>query len=308
MNIRWPTAFDLINLTSGTSKLLSINADTISSICRQFVVSRDTKRRCPRFRASGGPKRSLGWLPFKGRDVQISVDVITYRKRKFRFWHTRDIPLNGLKTGCFVEDARGRWYVVFQCAVADDLPTGNGEVGIDLGLKTLATLSDGSTVPALRHYRKYQSALAIQHRAGNKRRIRAIHAKIANARKHQLHEATTRIARENALIVVGNVNAAQLAKTRMAKSVFDAGWSMFRTQVAYKARRHNAVFREANERRTTVTCSSCGARSGPKGQKGLRIRRWTCSCGAEHDRDLNAALNILRIGLERQAPAEEIAA
>jgi len=308
MNARWPTTFDLINLTSGSSKLLGINADTISSVCLQFIVSRNAKRRCPRFRASGGPKRSLGWLPFKRRDVQITEDEITYRKRNFRFWKTRNIPLSGLKTGSFVEDARGRWYVVFQCEVADDLPAGTGKIGIDLGLKTLATCSDGSTIPALRHYRKYQSALAVQQRAGNKRRVRAIHAKIANARKHQIHEATTRIARENALIVVGNVNAAQLAKTRMAKSVLDASWSMFRNQLRYKASRHGARYDEADERGTTVTCSSCGARSGPKGIAGLRIRSWQCSCGAFHDRDQNAAMNILSFGLERQAPAEEIAA
>lgn len=311
MNVKWPTAFDLIKLTTGVSKLLGINADTIGSICFQFAASRDVKRRSPRFRASGGPKRSLGWVPFKGRDVQISGDVITYRKRKFRFWHTRDIPLDGLKTGCFVEDARGRWYVVFQCKVADDLPTGNGEVGIDLGLKTLATLSDGLTVPALRHYRKYQSALAIQQRAGNKRRVRAIHAKIANARRHQLHEASTRIARENALIVVGNVSAAKLVKTTMAKSVLDAGWYMLKSQLAYKARRHGARFIEVDERWTTQTCSRCGEipDSSPKGMGALGMRHWTCSgCGCSHDRDVNAARNILRVGLERQAPAEGIAA
>jgi transposase len=309
LNVRWPSAYDLINLCAGSSVLLGLHSDTIAATCRQFVTSRDARKRCPRFRVSLGPKRSLGWLPFVPRAVKTDGPQVTYLKRKFWFWGSRDIPLDGFKSGCFAQDARGRWYAVFQCEVAENLPAGTGEIGIDLGLKTLATCSDGTSIPALRHYRKYQSALAIQQRAGNKRRVRAIHAKIANARKHQLHEATTRIVRENALIVVGNVNAAQLAKTRMAKSVLDAGWSMFRNQLRYKtARRHGARYDEANERGTTVTCSSCGARSGPKGIAGLRIRSWQCSCGAVHDRDQNAALNILSFGLERQAPAEEIAA
>jgi putative transposase len=126
------------------------------------------------------------------------------------------------------------------CEVVDTLTTENGKIGIDLGLKAVATCSDGTTIPALRHYRRYQAALAIQQRAGNKKRVRAIHAKIANARRHHLHEWSTRIARNNELIVVGNVGAAKLAKTRMAKSVLDAGWSMLCNQLQYKASRHGA--------------------------------------------------------------------
>ncbi|HKJ61742.1 MAG TPA: transposase [Hyphomicrobiales bacterium] len=310
MNVRWPSGYDLIKLCTGSGALLGLHSDTVQTVCRQFAAARDAKRKCPRFRASIGPKRALGWLPFIPRAVQIDGSQVTYLKRRFWFWRSRDIPLDGFKSGCFTQDARGRWYVVFQCEVADNLPAGTGEIGIDLGLKTLATCSDGSIVPALRHYRKYQAALAIQQRAGNKRRVRAIHAKIANARKHQIHEATTRIARGNALIVVGNVNAAQLAKTRMAKSVFDASWSMFRNQLRYKASRHGAAYVDANERWTSQTCSRCGEipDSSPKGMGALGIRHWNCSgCGASHDRDVNAARNILRVGQERLAPVEEIA-
>jgi transposase len=308
MNVRWPSAYDLIKLCTGSAAPLGLHSDTVQTICRQFAASRDAKRKCPRFRASFGPKRNLGWMPFIPRAVQIDGPQVTYLKRRFWFWKSRGIPLEGFRSGCFVEDARGRWYVVFQCEVADDLLIGAGEIGIDLGLKTLATLSHGEPIPALRHYRQYEAALAIQQRAGNKRRVRAIHAKIANARKHQLHEATTRLVRDNALIVVGNVSSTKLAKTRMAKSVLDASWGMLRNQLRYKiARRPGARYVEADERWTSATCSSCGARSGPKGIAGLRIRSFECSdCGVVHDRDHNAAMNILSFGLERQAPVEEI--
>jgi len=303
---KWPSAFDLIKLCTGAGAMLGLHSDTVQTICREYAAKRDANRGHLKWRASFGSKRALGWIPFIPRAVKINGAHCTYLKRKFHFWKSREID-GQFKAGSFVQDARGRWYVCFQCEVADDLPTGNGKVGIDLGLKDVATLSDGQKVPALRHYRKYEAQLAVAQRAGNKRRVRAIHAKIANARRHHLHEWSSKIVRDNELIVVGNVSPSKLAKTRMAKSVLDAGWSMLRNQLEYKARRHQARYVETDERYTSATCSSCYARSGPKGIAGLRMRDWECStCGAVHDRDVNAALNILDLGLERQAPAEEI--
>jgi putative transposase len=252
----------------------------------------------------------LGWIPFIPRATKLDGNAAIYLKRRFHFWKSREVE-GEYRVGSFVEDSRGRWYVVFQCEVADDLRAGSGKVGIDLGLKELATLSDGDKVPALRHYRQYAAALATAQRAGNRKRVCAIHAKIANARRHHLHEQSTRIARENSLIVVGNVNASAIAKTRFAKSVLDAGWSSFRNMLRYKAARRQAVYIEANERWTSQTCSACGTipASSPKGMGALGMRRWECSdCGAAHDRDVNAARNILRVGLEHQPPAGEIAA
>ncbi len=307
---KWPTAFDLIKLCTGAAADLSLHSDTVQTICRQFAASRDAKHKCPRFRASGGPKKSLGWIPFIPRAVKVDGAHVVYLKRKFYFWKSRELG-GDFKAGCFTQDARGRWYVAFQCEAADELSTGNGEIGIDLGLKALATCSDGIKVPALQHYRQYQAALAVAQRAGNKRRVRAIHAKIANARRHHLHEQSTRIARDNALIVVGNVNSIKLAKTRLAKSVLDASWSTFRNMLAYKADRHNARYVEADERWTSQTCSCCGSipDSSPKGMGALGVRHWECSdCGATHDRDVNAALNILRVGRERPPPTVEIPA
>ena len=308
MKARRPNLFDLTKLTVGTGKELGIGSETISEICRFFTNARDAKRRAPRFRSSGGSKRSLGWVPFKGRFVTVEGCAVNWYGNRFRFWKSRDLG-GPIKTGAFVQDARGRWYVTFQCEVAEDRQTGTGEVGIDLGLKDLATLSSGEKIPALRHYRKYESALGTAQRAKNKRRVRAIHAKIANARQHHLHEQSTKIVRENKLIVVGNVNAAKLTQTKMAKSVLDAGWSTFRRQLEYKARRHQAAYIEADERFTSRTCSDCGSIGGPKGIAGLGIRCWECAdCGASHDRDVNAARNILRVGLECQPRTVGIAA
>jgi transposase len=182
-------------------------------------------------------------------------------------------------------------------AVDNDRQTGSGQVGIDLGLKSLATVSDGVVIENPRHLRNLSGKLAKAQRAGRKAIARKIHRKIAAKRRHFLHEVSAKIARENALICVGNVNSASLIRTRMAKSILDAGWSVLRSQLRYKAIRHGALFVDTDERWSTQTCSDCGRIGGPKGLKGLRVRQWECEgCGASHDRDMNAARNILASG------------
>jgi putative transposase len=305
---KWPTNFDLQKLTAGTSKYLGIHAQTISLICDEFVQSRNNARRSVRFRASGGARRALGWIPFKKQSRQIAGNAIVYLGKQFRWFGDKRRPLPPTtKGGTFVEDAQGKWWVCFDVEV-DARPTGNGEVGIDLGLKTLATCSDGAKIEAPQFFRTYATKLAMAQRAGNRRRVRSICASIVNSRRDHLHKASCRIARANALIAVGNVSSPSLAKTRMAKSVYDAGWAMFRAQLRYKASRHGAVFLDIDEKFTTQVCSSCGAipDSSPKGMGGLGMRAWDCSeCGASHDRDVNAAKNILRLALSAQRPVEE---
>jgi putative transposase len=124
------------------------------------------------------------------------------------------------------------------------------------------------------------------------------------------HEYATRrkqfkkLVNENAAIFVGNVSSLKLVKTKMAKSVLDAGWGTLKTLLEYKCDHAGVVFQEINEAYSTQCCSSCQviADSSPKGRAGLGIREWTCSeCGAEHDRDINAAKNILALGHERLA-------
>lgn len=305
---RWPSHYDLQKLTAGTSKELGIPSKTINETCRFFASARDARRRSPKFRHSSGARRALGWIPFRAKSCRVTGNCVIYVEKSFRFWEGGRAVPETIKGGCFIEDARGRWYICFQVDVGDELPTGGADVGIDLGLRTLATCSDGSSVPALHHYRRYEQALGIAQRAGNHRRSRAINAKIANARRDHLHKASTKIARENSLIVVGNVNAAKLKKTVMAKSVSDASWSMFRNMLRYKASRHGARYVEADERFTSQTCSACGSIpvSSPKGMGALGMRRWECSdCGTVHDRDVNAARNILNVALSAQRHADE---
>lgn len=297
LNRRWPTGFDLINLTNGATKELGLHSDTVQAICKQFVINRDKAKRRPRWRASFGPKRSLGWVPFQcARPLKIAEDTVTFLRHRYRLWLSRPIPAD-IRSGSFSQDAEGCWYLNLVCDIAADLPAGPREVGIDLGLKDFATLSTGKKIENPRYLRSAVAQLARAQRAGRKKLARKIHRKVAAQRRHFLHEQSTRIVRENSLICVGNVNSARLARTRMAKSVFDAGWSAFRSMLRYKAMRHGARFVETDERHSTQACSVCGAIGGPKGLKGLGVRSWICSeCGIWHDRDINAAMNILASG------------
>jgi transposase len=303
---RWLSAFSLAAQCKGVGRELGIHQQTVQNICDTFVACRDKLRHAPRFRSSFGARRAPGWVPFQQQSRQIDGNSIIYLGKRYRWFGNKRRPLPEMaKGGAFVEDARGKWWVCLHVEVADREITGNGEIGIDLGLKSLATLSDGTKIENLRHVATWAQRLAKAQRAHNKRRARSIHAKIVNARKDHLHKVTTELARSNALIAVGNVNASKLARTRMAKSVLDAGWSTFRSMLRYKS----PGYVEVDERFTTQTCSSCGSVSSetrPRGIAGLGIREWGCSdCGESHDRDVNAARNILRLGLSAQARGDE---
>ena len=114
------------------------------------------------------------------------------------------------------------------------------------------------------------------------------------------HKFSRKLVNQYGEIVVGDVSSTKLAKTKMAKSVYDAGWSQLKTMLEYKCAHAGIVFKVVRETNTTRACSSCGSLSGPQGVNGLRVRVWECvECGVLHDRDVNAARNILSLGAGR---------
>jgi putative transposase len=295
----WHTGFDLNKLTTGSSRELGLHSGTVNAVCEQYARSRTQKKR-PFLRYRSRYK-SLGWVPFKGRDLKREGDAFRFAGHTFRVFNSRLLPEGKIKDGSnFAKDRQGNWFlniVIDVEAAPSRLPV--RAIGIDLGLKDFATLSSGEKIEARRIYRNAEQALAVAQRAHKKRRIAAIHACIANRRKDFQHKLSARIVREFDYIAVGNVNAAGLAKTSMAKSILDAGWSSFRNMLKYKSIATGAWYEEIDESFTTQTCSSCGnlPDSRPKGIAGLGMREWQCSdCGCMHDRDQNAALNILRRG------------
>jgi putative transposase len=295
---RWHTGFDLNKLTAGSSKELGLHSGTVNAVCEQYAKSRSQRKRpCLRYRG----KKNLGWVPLKGRELKRKGNAFRFAGNTFRVFKSRELPEGKIKDGTnFSQDSRGNWFLNIVVDVAIDAANARDPVhgvGIDLGLKDFATLSNGEKIEAQRIYRGAEKALAVAQRAGKKRRVKAINAEIRNRRNDFQHKLSRRIVGEFDYIAVGNVNAAGLAKTNMAKSVLDAGWSSFRDKLAYKAIKHGAWFEEVSERFTSQVCSNCGALpdSRPKGIADLGIRNWICSeCGCEHDRDVNAAKNILK--------------
>ncbi len=308
----WPTGFDLNKLTTGSSKELGIHSGTVNAVCEQYAKSRQQFKR-PYLRYRG--KRTLAWVPLKGRDLKREGNAFRFAGNTFRVFDSRPLPEGKMKDGtCFAQDRRGNWFLNIVVEMPD-APTRQPlrGVGIDLGLKDLATLSTGEKIEHPRYLRQLEAKLAQAQRAHKKRLVTNIHAKISNCRMDFLHKASTDIVRRFDYIVVGNVSSVKLAKTKMAKSVYDASWHSFKSMLAYKSVANGAWYEEVNEAFSSQVCSHCGALpdSRPRGIADLGIRLWVCSeCGCAHDRDVNAAKNILNQSSARsghRAPVEGIA-
>lgn len=274
--------------------MLGLHSTTVEDVCRYFARARDRQRGRPMWRTSHGSGRSLGWIPFKsGVAVQLDKGGVTYLGHRYRLWMHR--PVGGrVLCGSFCQDTRRRWYLNLQCEVAEQMDCGTGSVALDLGLSTLATTSDGEKIENPRYFVRHAMALATSQRAGRKERARALYAKIQNARRHWLHCVSRNLVRRYGTIVVGKINSPMLVRTRLATSVLDAGWGTLRDFLRYKAIRHGAKYIEVSERFSTQRCSECSALGGPQGIAALGVRDWQCGeCGAHHDRDINAARNLL---------------
>mgnify|MGYP003601604753 FL=1 len=301
------SAYDIAKYTKGTSKECNLHSQTIQAVTEELVTRRKQFKKAKlkwRVTNKKSARRSLGWIPFKKIAIKYANGYVQYGKHQFRVWDSYGLSQYSVKTGSFVEDARGRWYV---CLVVESSKTvkitSTKAIGIDLGLKDIATCSDDTVISNPKFYRKYEQKLGIAQRARNKKRVRALHAKIGNCRKDYLHKSSTMLVKKNALIVVGDLSAKKLVKTKMAKSVLDTGFSALKTMLKYKCENAGVLFEEVNERFTTQICSCCGeiTTGSPKGRADLRIRVWECECGSINQRDLNSAKNILALGHKRLA-------
>jgi IS605 OrfB family transposase len=208
-------------------------------------------------------------------------------------------------------DGAGRYHASFVVQVQEaPLPPTPTQVGIDLGLTHFATLSTGEKVANPRWLRQRQKALRRAQRSLSRRRkgsknrdkqrrkVAKLHARVADARRDFHHQLSARLIRENQAVMAENLKVAGRGRSNLAKSIHDAGWSSFVAMLEYKAalsgRRAVKIDRWHP---SSQLCSACGQRSGPNGLGALKVRTWSCSaCNTEHDRDVNAAMNILAAG------------
>ncbi|HET9168453.1 MAG TPA: RNA-guided endonuclease TnpB family protein [Actinospica sp.] len=225
--------------------------------------SRKDNRQTIRFTRNGFSLRPDGSL-YLAKIGEVAV----------RWW--RDLPSEPSSV-TVVKDASGRYFASFVVRTdsVEDLerfPTSEREVGIDLGLASFAVLSDGAVIENPRYLRRAEKKLKDFH-----------------------HKLSMRIVAENRGVYVEDLAVAALGRTRLAKSVHDAGWSQFTHMLEHKAARYGREFGKVDRwAPASQVCSNCGFSDG---RKPLHVRTWICGgCATEHDRDVNAVLNILALG------------
>jgi IS605 OrfB family transposase len=294
---KWLSGFDLCNLTAGATEYFEkIGADTIQSVCTHYAQKRQAAKKLKlKWRVSRGAQRSLGWIPFKAASLKRKGRSVRFAGKCIRVFERERLEGVKWQGGEFAQDAVGDWWLCLPVKVeAECTVAPQEEVGIDLGLKTIAVTSDEDYLEAGRWTRRFAEKLASAQRRGHKRQAKRIHRRIARCRADALHKFSRKMVDRYQKIVVGDVSSLKLVKTRMAKSVLDSGWGTLKRFLAYKCEHAARSFEVRDERYSTVTCSNCGALSGPRGVNGLIVRSWVCrDCGKSHDRDVNSARNTL---------------
>jgi IS605 OrfB family transposase len=301
---KWLSNYDLNYLTSGSSKELKLSSASIQMICKEFTIRRNkVKKSKLKWRSY---KKNLGWIPVRGDLLTIQNDSVIFQKKTYKIWKHR--PLQGqIKTANFSQNSKGQWFINIVCEIENvenpSTTTSSEVVGIDLGLKTLATLSNGEKIENPKILQRFVNKLATAQRAGKKKQVTNIHNKIKNVRKDFLHKEAAKLVKRFDIIIVGDVSSKKLSKTKFAKSIYDASWATFKTLLEEKAISLSKSFQTVNEKFSTVTCCACSERTGPSGLSNLGVRSWTCSsCNVSHDRDTNAAKNIMNFGLGHETP------
>src|SRR5690348_6549088 len=268
------------------------------------------RARYPRFKSRKKTRKSAEYTTsaFRFRNGELRLAKMS---EPLRIVWSRPLP-EGAKpsTVTVSQDSAGRWFVSLLCEdpSVQPLPATGQAVGVDVGLNHLLTLSTGEKITNPRHERRDRAALAKAQRRlakkekGSANRARArlkvakIHARIADRRRDTLHKLTTRLVRENQTIVIEDLTVRNMVKNhRLARAISDAAWGEFRSMLEYKARWYGReVIAVDRWFPSSKLCSACGSL---RVKMPLRVRTWTCDCGTTHDRDVNAARNILAAGL-----------
>ncbi len=258
----------------------------------------------PRFKS----RKSRQTARFVGANYKICQDKIYLPKvGKIKIVWSRPKPRQPSSL-TIIRDSANRYFasfVVENCA--EHLAKTNNSIGIDLGISTFATLSNGEKFESpkplkknLKKLAKFQRKFA-KTKPGSKRRERRklrvakLHAKIKDIRTEFLHKLSTDLVRKYDTIVLEDLNVSGMVKNRkLAKAISDLGWRQFRTLTEAKCEKYGREFKVINRwEPTSQKCSCCGFKGG---KKELNVREWTClNCGAFHDRDINAAVNILKV-------------
>ncbi|MGN9777035.1 RNA-guided endonuclease InsQ/TnpB family protein [Micromonospora sp. H33] len=275
-----------------------------------FAAFWGKRARYPRFKSKRKSRASAEYTrsAFRWRDGQITLAKMD---APLAIVWSRPLPAAAEPSTVTVSrDPAGRWFVsiLVDTAVAV-LPPTDQVVGVDAGITSLVTLSSGEKVTNPHHERtdrrklaKAQKTLSRKEKGSANRakariKVARIHARITDRRRDLLHKLSTRLVRENQTVVIEDLTVHNMLRNhRLARAISDAAWSDLRAMLEYKAAWYGrTVIAVDRWYPSTKTCSGCGRINTTMN---LGVRRWTCpGCGRKHDRDVNAARNILAAGL-----------
>jgi len=279
---------------------------------RAFAAFFAGRARYPRFKS----RRSRQSAHFTRSAFTMREGVLRLAKMAapIRFvWSWPKVDVTTLDPGMVIvcREPDGRWYVTFtiDAETPEPMPETGRTVGVDLGVADFAVTSDGERIPNPRHLERrarslarYQRRLARCRRGSANRakaaaRVARAHRKVRDARADFLHRASTRLVRQNDVIVIEDLAVANMVKNRrLARAISDCGWGEFRRQLEYKCQRLGRRLIVIDRwYPSSKTCSACGHLLA---ELSLSMRHWRCpSCGTRNDRETNAAKNILAAGL-----------
>ena len=319
-----PWTYDVTKCASGQAILdLGTAFNNFFRDCKK--PKRQRKFRYPRFKRKSLNESFDIWAD------QFDLDWDKVRIPKLGWVRTREnVRLCGVIMGATVSFSGGRWFLSVQVdAISERQPAPQGTVcGVDLGSRTLATIAgtdseaDAESVSGpkprrrlLGRIKRLQRRISLQKHRAKKLGIKAsrrqycrqlrlskLHARLANIRKDAAHKLTSDLTRRFETIVIEDLNVSGMAKNHsLAGAVLDCGFHEIRRQFQYKAAMHGGRIVIANRFfPSTQVCCKCGCLTGPKGREALHIERWVCAeCGAEHNRDANAAINLRSLGLAK---------
>lgn len=287
------------NILPGVSKTLGIPSHTIQGMLSlahtswQLCFRKIVKK--PRLK---GMRNRLNSVPFPdpigmplGNRIKVpGLGMVRY--------HKQALPEGKIKQGRIVKRASGWYLCLFIDAQPAEIPRkANNLIGIDPGYKHLITTSSGDKVDHPKELQRGIKRIGQAQRGINKKLVARLHERVGNQRKDRNHKLSRQLVSENIVICFSKDNLQGLIRAGFGKSVSAAAHGQLRSMLSYKSRIGGTEYIEVSSKSSTMTCSTCGAKTGPQGRAGLSVRQWECSaCGAHHDRDINAAINTFIAG------------